>query len=105
MTPEDKLKAKIVRKMREMEAWVYTVPRSRFGRAGIPDILAVFQDRFIAIEVKRPDGKGSYTITPTQASNLAQIGRQGGHAFLVDSEAKLQALIEQMKDWEAGLCI
>lgn len=103
MGPEEKDKARVIRVLKAMGVWYYTVPRTRFGRAGVPDILAIYAGRFLAIEVKRFDGKGNYTITPTQEANLCMIARQGGHAICIDSLAKLNALAEDMLNWEAGL--
>jgi Holliday junction resolvase len=100
--PEDRFKAKIVRKLRDIGAWVYSTPRSRFGRAGIPDILAIYKGCFLAIEVKRPDGKGDYTVTPTQTFNLCRIAENDGHAICIDSEEKFKELFYHLLTWKDG---
>jgi len=50
-----------------------------FTKAGIPDILCCYKGRFIAIEVKAPNGKAS----ELQLFNLKKIEEAGGKAFLL----------------------
>lgn len=51
----------------------------RFGKVGSSDILGIAPDgRFLAIEVKRPDG--SWKLQPSQEEFLAEISRRGGYA-------------------------
>lgn len=50
-----------------------------FTKAGIPDILCCYKGKFIAIEVKAPNGKAS----ELQLFNLKKIEEAGGKAFLL----------------------
>lgn len=50
-----------------------------FTKAGVPDILACCNGKFLGIEVKAPNGKPS----PLQLYNLHQIDESGGFAVLL----------------------
>jgi len=57
--------------------------------AGIPDIIACVNGRFVAFEVKRPGGKP----TPLQEATIRKIERAGGVARVVHSaEEAIKAL-------------
>jgi len=92
--PEDKAKAKTLKRLRELGGWWYSVPRSRFGRAGIPDIMGCFCGQFIALELKRFDGIGNYGATQVQIRMLEEITDAGGVAWLVAREETLERLIK-----------
>jgi hypothetical protein len=63
-----------------------------FGIPGISDIIGVLPDgKFLAIEVKRPDGK----LTEAQSNFIFEVNRRGGIAFVARS-------IDDVKD---RLCI
>ena len=53
-----------------------------YGRSGVPDIIACFNGRFIAIETKA--GKG--TTTTLQERELDLIRRSGGVAMVINEE-------------------
>lgn len=50
-----------------------------FTKAGVPDILACFNGRFLAVEVKASNGKPS----ALQIAHLKQIDERGGYACLL----------------------
>lgn len=54
---------------------------TRFGQAGMPDIIGIYRGRFLAIEVKRPGNKA----TMEQQMFLDGISRMGGLAFVAFS--------------------
>lgn len=63
----------------------------RFGHPGISDIIGIAPDgRFLAIEVKRADGK----LTEAQEVFLEQVEKSGGIALVVRS---LEDLIKAFK--------
>jgi len=49
--------------------------------AGLPDQIMCYRGRFVAMEVKMPEGKTS----KIQERRLHQIRESGGHAFVVRS--------------------
>lgn len=57
-----------------------------YGTAGIPDIIACVDGRFVSLEVKQPGGK----LSRLQAATLGKIRAAGGVAAMVTSveEAK-----------------
>lgn len=62
---------------------------------GTPDVLVCYKGRFIALEVKRPDG--SYGVTHAQQGRLRQIGNAGGLAYVVTSLAEVVDIIERLE--------
>lgn len=63
--------------------WVFKVHGgSQFQRAGVPDIIACINGRFIAVEVKRPKGG---IISPLQKANINLINMSGGVALVATS--------------------
>lgn len=52
-----------------------------YQKAGVPDIIACLNGRFVGIEVKRPGG----VISPLQQYNIDEIHKSGGVAFVAYS--------------------
>lgn len=79
---------KLVRNLLTEFGWFHWMPPSNaYGKAGIADINAVRDGRFLAIETK----VGRNLPTPQQRIFLAQVAAAGGYAFMVN-EARLPAL-------------
>ena len=98
--PEDKYKYDVVLKtLRSLGGWWFATPRSRFGLAGIPDVVGVFDGLFIAVEVKRPDGRGNYGVTATQSRTLSLISEAGGIGVVVNGEASLENLVNTLASY------
>lgn len=68
-TPEAYEKAEICRYLDSIGAWYFKPMITGFGKSGVPDIIACYQGRFIAIEAKR-EGKAP---TPIQDRRLNEI--------------------------------
>lgn len=75
--PEAKVKDKLSRwlKITYPTAWIYKAPGGRFGRKGVPDILACIYGKFVAIEVKADETK---EVTPIQMNELQLIAGADG---------------------------
>ena len=56
---------------------------------GLPDLIGCFGGRFLAIEVKRKNGK----VSPEQEAMIARINRAGGLAFVARD---LETVIEKL---------
>jgi hypothetical protein len=95
--PEDRFKAKILKRLRALGGEWIPFPRTRFGVAGVSDILGCFRGRFVAIEVKRPDAVGSYGVTKTQQAFLTRVAFSGGVCFVVRDEDSLASVISTLK--------
>ncbi len=87
MTPEGKVKAKIVAYLKDMrvagmEVYWFSPIGSVYGKSGVPDIIVCFEGKFIGIEVKAP-GKLKNT-TALQDKAHKDIRAAGGGVLLVD---------------------
>lgn len=80
MTPEGKIKAKVDKLLHQHKVWFYSPQAGPYGRAGIPDRVAIVRGQFVGIEVK-----ADRTKKPTQLQRkcMAQIEAAGGKCFVV----------------------
>ena len=103
MTPEKKVKNKIVRILKECGAYYFFPASYGMGRSGVPDIVCCLQGRFIGIECKA----GKNKPTPLQEKELADIIEAGGISCVVneDNIPELQTLLTKVmsKDNNDGL--
>lgn len=90
-TPESKVKAKVKDYLKARNIWHFMPVSNGMGMHGIPDIIAVMDGRFVAIECKAP-GKRSHT-TELQKMQIAAINAAGGLAIVVDDANQLPALL------------
>ena len=88
MTPEGKVKAKVVRLLKTMGVWYFFPANNGFGKSGIPDIIAIVRGEFIGIEVKSATGK------PTELQKIcgAEIERAGGTWVVVRDDITMMML-------------
>jgi len=92
MTPEAKVKKKVVDILKAAGAYYFFPATGGFGRSGVPDIIVCFKGRFIGIECKA----GSNKPTALQENELKKIQDAGGNAFVVNEES-LNALVDIFK--------
>ena len=92
MTPESKVKKKVVDILKAAGAYYFFPATGGFGRSGVPDIIVCFKGRFIGIECKAGDN----TPTALQQRELMRIIDAGGSAFVVNEES-LNALVDIFK--------
>jgi hypothetical protein len=88
-TPEGKVKDAIKKhiKLAYPEAVIYMPAASRFGRAGVSDILACINGRFIAIEVKA--GTKATALQELFILNVQKAGGLGAVCYGVEDVKKL----------------
>lgn len=79
-TPESKVKKKVIDMLKARNAYYAMPVASGFGNAGVPDILACCNGRFVGIECKAKGGKP----TALQLSNLKKIEQAGGVALIIN---------------------
>lgn len=80
-TPEGKVKAKIKVYLKTLpNCWFYMPVQNGMGVVGIPDIIAVINGRFVAIETKAPGKEGN--VTPNQQATIDKIREADGLAFV-----------------------
>lgn len=82
MTSEKDVKDQVKKILKRYGAW-YTMPyQAGFSNRGVPDILACYQGKFIAIECKF----GNRKPTALQEIQMKQIERAGGRMLLINEE-------------------
>lgn len=80
MTPEAKVKKKVVDVIKKHKAYYFYPVTGGFGRSGIPDIIVCHRGRFVGIECKA----GSNKPTPLQLAELDKILKADGHALVIN---------------------
>lgn len=83
---EDHLK----KTLKAQHLWYTKFFANSFTNKGVPDILACYQGKLLALEIKKPIGGQP---TPIQLQNLKQIAKNGGLAF-VTSDRNLIAKLD-----------
>lgn len=64
-----------------------------YGTAGIPDVIACINGRFVAFEVKTETGK----LTKLQEITMQKIRNAKGQAFKVTSAAEVAAILKELE--------
>lgn len=82
LTPESKVKAKVVKILREEGVYYFFPATHGYGRSGVPDIICCVAGKFLGIECKA----GKNKPTALQVHEIEQIRRAGGMAVVVNEE-------------------
>lgn len=82
MTPEKKVKTKVVAILKEVGAYYFYPVTGGYGVSGVPDIVGCYNGKFFAVECKAGKGK----TTALQDKNIAQIKACGGQAIVINEE-------------------
>jgi len=91
MTPEGKVKAKVVKILKELSVYYFYPVTGGFGRSGVPDIICCVNGYFFGIECKA----GKNTPTPLQEAEMQKIRNAGGHTLVVN-ELNIEDLREKL---------
>jgi penicillin-binding protein-related factor A (putative recombinase) len=86
MPKEQQLQSKILKYLKEKG--IYAIKTVTATKNGVPDIIACYKGKYIAIEVKTPEGK----LSELQHYNLRQVEKAGGYSFVVRSVEELKGL-------------
>jgi Holliday junction resolvase len=89
-TPEAKVKKKVAALLKGYGVYYFYPVTGGYGSSGVPDIIACWQGRFIAIECKA----GSNQPTALQMKNLQDIRKAGGYTMVVNEEA-----LPELEQW------
>ena len=81
-TPEKKVKDAVTKLLKQYGAYYFYPVMGGYGRSGIPDIIACYKGRFIAIECKA----GKNTLTALQEAELKKIEEAKGYVLVVNEE-------------------
>jgi len=89
MTPEAKVKKKVVVQLKAMGAYYFYPVTGGYGASGVPDIVGCYHGKFFGIECKA----GKNQPTELQKMNLEWIAKAGGLAVVINENN-----VEQVKD-------
>ena len=87
MTPEKKVKNKVVKILKANDCYHFYASTGGYGSPGVPDIIACYKGMFLGIECKANGNKP----TALQNRNLSEIRKAGGYSMVID-ETDLDAL-------------
>jgi len=92
-TPESKVKKQVKKILDDLGAYHFSPMMDGYGRSGVPDIIACYKGRFIAIECKSGDNKP----TLLQLRNIEDIKRNQGLAIVIN-EDNIESLLALVKE-------
>jgi Holliday junction resolvase len=82
MTPEAKVKARVVKLLKEHNIYYFFPATHGFGRSGVPDIICCYNSQFLAVECKA----GKNKPTALQEKEIRKIRDAGGYAFVINED-------------------
>ena len=94
MTPEAKVKKKVVAQLKELRAYYFYPVTGGYGRSGVPDIIGCYEGLFFGIECKA----GKNKPTPLQEKNLKEI-RDAGGLDMVINEDNVHTVMDELREW------
>lgn len=94
---EGKFRDKVSEYLKSVDdLWFLKTYGNAVQRSGVPDFLVCYYGNFIAIELKRPDGKGE--LSPQQEIELNKISNADGWVIVADNMEKITTVIELIKE-------
>ena len=82
MTPEAKVKKKVVTVLKGLGAYYFYPVTGGYGASGVPDIVGCYRGAFFGIECKA----GKNKPTPLQDKNLKRIAETGGISLVINED-------------------
>ena len=82
MTPEAKVKKKVVAHLKTLGAYYFYPVTGGYGKSGVPDIIGCYEGKFFGIECKA----GKNKPTPLQEKNLNDIKLNHGIALVINED-------------------
>ena len=82
MTPEAKVKKKVVDVLKKNGAYYFFPATGGYGRSGVPDIVACYRGVFIGIECKA----GTNKPTALQEAEMNKIREANGFTLVVNED-------------------
>lgn len=96
MKPEQRLQSQITTYLRRNDHFIIKTQAGPGTDIGTPDIITMDKHgKFLGLEIKRPDGQG--TVSAEQKAVGAQIKRNNGLWYVVDSFTKFLEVIEDVE--------
>lgn len=94
LTPEAKVKRVVKQALDDMGIYHFSPFQAGMGRAGIPDIIACFDGKFVAFECKA----GTNKPTALQEREMHEIRKAKGLAFVINETNMHQ--IKELLQWK-----
>jgi Holliday junction resolvase len=82
MTPEAKVKKKVVDVIKKNGAYYFFPATGGYGRSGVPDVVCCYRGYFVAVECKA----GTNKPTPLQEAEMAKIRQAQGFVRVVNED-------------------
>lgn len=82
MTPEAKVKKRVVNVLKEGGAYYFFPATGGYGRSGVPDIVGCYRGVFFAIECKA----GTNKPTALQEAEMNKIREANGQVLVVNED-------------------
>ena len=82
MTPEKKVKNKVVEILKRHKAYYIYPMTGGYGRSGVPDIVGCYKGQFFGIECKAGNNKP----TALQEKNLREIDKNDGLTLIINEK-------------------
>ena len=82
MTPEKKVKNKVVEILKRYKVYYFYPMTGGYGRSGVPDIVGCYKGQFFGIECKA----GKNKPTALQLKNIKDIRDNNGIAIVVNEK-------------------
>ena len=86
MTPEKKVKNKVVEILKRYKVYYFYPMTGGYGRSGVPDIVGCYKGQFFGIECKA----GKNKPTALQLKNIKDIRDNNGIAIVVNEKNILE---------------
>ena len=93
-TPEAKVKATVVKILKQYGAYYFFPATGGYGRSGVPDIVGSYKGKFFAIECKAGNNKP----TPLQQREIEAINDSGAVAIVVN-EDNIDDVAKLLEKW------
>jgi hypothetical protein len=79
-TPESKVKAAVVKMLKQYSVYYFFPATHGYGRSGVPDIVCCVKGKFLGIECKAAGNN----MTALQYKEYEKIDAAGGYFLMVD---------------------
>jgi len=89
MALERTIQSKILKYLKDIGS--YTFKAISTNKKGVPDIICLYNGKYIALEVKNEKGK----LTELQDFNLREIKKNGGYAYCVRSVEEVKEIFDK----------
>ena len=93
---EKQLENRMKKYLSNKNIYHFKVHGNGFMRSGIPDLICCVNGHFVAIEIKRPDGKSK--VSKLQEIEIDRIKRSDGIAVVMNNYDEFVKFISEIKN-------